>query len=455
MSYKIGQNIDLTISKITNSGQGLGFVDGIAVFVNNVCPDETITAEITKVNKKFLEAKVIKVFNNSPYRVKPFCPMFNACGACQLQFIDYEQQLVLKKEMVKDAFKNESDIQILDVEPSPLIKNYRHKIQYPVTQTKNSKKLIAGYFTPNSHNIVNIKYCPAQPDICNEIIETIKNTAPDFGISGYNELNHKGLLRHIVIRVSNYNKDILVTLVLNTNSKPQKIEKFAELILKKYPQVKGLSINYNTFKNNLIMTDNTELILGKNYIEEKLCDKIFKISTDTFFQINPYTAENIFQFIKNYINENYSNPTILDAYAGIATFGITLADISKKITSVEINKNSINLAKQIADEEKITNIILINDDTSNFLKNNSEKFDIAIIDPPRKGCEKEVLDNLIKNTSKAIIYVSCNPNTLARDINYLQEFGAKIKFVKPFDMFCHTNHIENVAIIEVEKINVQ
>ena len=442
---------NLKIEKISNTGTGIAYLNGKTVFIENVCPDDVVDAQIIKETKNYIKAKVSEIAEKSAERTEPFCAMFNVCGACNFQYINYDYQLKLKTDMVKDAFKNNSEIEIRQTIPSPENKIYRHKVQYPVTQTKNSKRILAGYFKEKSHEIVNIKYCPCQPDICNEIIEFIRNEAKNFDISGYDEKTHSGLLRHIVLRISRYNKDILLTLVVNTSEKTKPLSFFAEKIREKFPEIKGVCLNYNTLKNNLIMTNDFETVSGQNYIEEELCGKIFKISSNTFFQINPYTAENIFSFIKKYICENYKKPSLLDAYAGIAAFGIVLSDVCSDVTSVEENEQSVELADEVIKENGINNIKLFAETMESFTeKNANQKYDITIIDPPRKGCETSVLDSIMKLTKKTVIYVSCNPVTLARDIEYMKSLGAKVKFIQPFDMFCHTKHIESVAVIDLE-----
>ena len=442
---------NLKIEKISNTGTGIAYLDGKTVFIENVCPDDIVDAQIIKETKNYIKASVSEIVEKSKERIMPFCPVFNVCGACNFQYINYDYQLKLKTDMVKDAFKNNSEIEIRQTIPSPKNKIYRYKVQYPVTQTKNSKRILAGYFKEKSHEIVNIKYCPCQPDICNEITEFIRNEAKNYDISGYDEKTHCGLLRHIVLRVSRYNNDILLTLVVNVSEKTKQLSDFADKIREKFPEIKGVCLNYNTLKNNLIMTSNTETVSGQNYIEEELCGKIFKISSNTFFQINPYTAENIFSFIRHYICENYKTPSLFDAYAGIAAFGIVLSDVCSEVTSVEENEQSVKLAEEIIKENEINNIKLFAETMESFTeKNTNQKYDITIIDPPRKGCENSVLDSIMKLTKKTIIYVSCNPVTLARDIEYMKSLGAKVKFIQPFDMFCHTKHIESVAVIDLE-----
>ena len=395
--------------------------------------------------------QVLEIIEPSAYRTEPFCAMQRVCGACQLQFIDYDYQLELKREIVSDAMKSIGGIDIEIPLPiaSPDIKSYRHKIQYPISETKVSKRILAGYYKPQSHEIVNIKHCPIQPEICNRIIDFIRNNALDYGISGYNEKKHSGDLRHVVFRISAMNGDILVTLVVNATKTFDRLNNFAKAIFEEFEKVTGVCINYNSQKTNVILGRKTECIVGKDYIEEKLIDKIFKIGANTFFQVNPQSAENIFAYVKNYIKTNYKNPTVLDAYAGISTFGICLADVSEKVVTIEENQESCKKAEESLVVNKVNNVEINSGDAAEFFKKEKRKFDVSIVDPPRKGCTKESLDELLRLTKGDIIYVSCNPATLARDLKYLFEKGCCVKSIQPFDMFCHTYHIENVAIIRI------
>ena len=445
---QINDEFEVEIESFSNLGTGIAKIDGQVVFVENVCPDDFVKIKITKVNKNFANAIPVEIIEPSPNRCEPICPMQKVCGSCQMGFIDYDYQLKLKKQIVEDAIKRIGglDIEVNDVIPSPKIKNYRQKIQYPVSQTKNSKRILAGYYKPQSHDIVNIKYCPIQPSICDEIIEFIREKAPEFGISGYNEKTHKGDLRHIVIRGSEYSGKFLVTLVVN-----KFLQHFtfplAQAIYDKFDEVAGVCINFNDKKTNVILGEKTVCAVGVDFVEEKIIDKVFKIGADTFFQVNPKSAENIFKYVKEEVKK-FENPTVLDAYAGIATFGIVVSDVAKSVVSVESNKSSIEKAKEVLKENDIENVELFAEDTVKYLKSIKKKFDIMILDPPRKGCTQESLDETLNHTKKEIIYVSCNPATLARDLKYLTSKGCRVESIQPFDMFCHTYHVETVAIVK-------
>ena len=446
----INDELDVKIEKISNLGTGIAKVDGFVVFVENACPGDEVKIKITKLTKNYANANVVEVLTPSQHRVEPFCPMQKVCGACQFQLIDYDYQLALKRQIVQDALKTIGgfDINVPKTIPSPENRAYRHKIQYPVSQTKVSKRLLAGYYRSKSHELVNIKHCPIQPEICDRIVDFIRENASKYGIRGYDEKRHCGELRHIVLRVSAYNKKVLVTLVINAKKVSKGLNDFASSIYKTFDDVEGVCVNFNSKQTNVILSDKTECLCGEDFIEEKILDKIFKIGANTFFQVNPKSAENIFAYVKDEI-KNFDAPSVLDAYAGIAAFGIVVSDVSSEVVSVEENSESIKNASEALKQNNIKNVELHAMDTTKYLKSIKRKFDITILDPPRKGCTKESLDETLKHTKKEIIYVSCNPATLARDLKYLCEKGCKIKSVQPFDMFCHTYHVETVVVLGV------
>lgn len=451
---QITDGLVVKIEKLSNLGFGIAKLDGYVIFVEGACPEDVVKIRILKKNKNFANAKVIEIITPSPYRVEPFCPMQKVCGACQIQFIDYNYQLVLKKQIVQDTMRSilGEEIEVKDVIPSPSEREYRHKIQYPIGETRDSGRILAGYYKPNSHELVNIKYCPIQPAHCDKIIEFIREKAKECSVRGYNEKKHSGDLRHVVIRASKYTGKNLVILVVNSTKIFDKLKKLAQEIYTGLDNIAGVLVNFNSKKTNLIMGENTLLLEGEEFVEEKLCDKVFKIAPQTFFQVNPESANNIFNYVKEYIRENFDSPLLLDAYAGITAFGICLSDICKKVVSVEEVKHSVELADKIIKENGIKNVELHNMDSAKFfekeLNTKCRKFDIVVLDPPRKGCTEESLDYAMKLADKNIIYVSCNPATLARDLKYLKTNGWEADFIQPFDMFPHTYHIENVAILQ-------
>ena len=448
---KVNEEYITEVEKHSNLGFGICKADGFVVFVENSCPGDKLKIKITKVNKNFANGEIVEIIEPSKHRVKPFCPMQKVCGACQLQFIDYDYQLEIKRQITQDAMRSigRLDIEVKPTVPSPETKNYRCKIQYPVSRTKNSERILAGYYKPKTHEIVNIKYCPIQPEICDKIIDFIRNKAFDYGIKGFIEKNHTGDLRHVVIRSSKLTGENLVVLVVNATKTFDRLNDFAKAIFEEFENVSGVCVNFNSGKTNVILGKKTQCLAGSDFIEEKLLDKTFKIGADTFFQINPKSAENIFKYVKNYLAENFEKPTVLDAYAGITAFGIVVSDICSKVVSVEENTSSCELANAVIKQNRIHNVEIHNTDAAKFLSEEKRDFDAVILDPPRKGCTEKSLDEAFRLSKDTIIYVSCNPATLARDLKYLTEKGVKVESIQPFDMFCHTYHVENVAILKV------
>lgn len=451
--FKGGDVLETGVQKLVYEGDGLVKVDGYPIFVEGACPEDRLKIRITKANKNFANAVIEEIIEPSPHRVKPFCPLHNVCGGCGWQHIDYDFQLEQKRNIVAETVKKITgeDIEIKPVLPSAETRAFRSKIQYPVSQTKVSKRLLAGYYKKGSHELVNIKYCPIQPKIIDKITEFIRTNAQELGITGYNEKFHKGELRHIVYRMSRSENECIVIFVVNDTKLNDKFKKLSKKIMEEFAHVKGCLINYNTLKGNLIMTCDTRKIQGENYIIEKMDGKTFKISANSFFQVNIGSAKNIFNTVKDIVAANYPDSRILDAYSGVSSFGIWLSDIAKEVVSVEEAPSATKDAADNVELNKVKNLTALNGDAKKIFEQlceNGEKFDITVLDPPRKGCEKESLDFALKLSEKAIIYVSCNPSTLARDLKYLHENGFKTKYIQPVDMFCHSYHIESVAWLE-------
>ncbi|MBO5948584.1 23S rRNA (uracil(1939)-C(5))-methyltransferase RlmD [bacterium] len=448
---KIGDIKEVKIEKLLYEGVGLAHVENLAVFVEHACDEDLLKIEITSINKNFARAKIIEILEPSQYRNKTsFCAMANVCGGCQWSYIDYEHQLDVKQQIIQEALNRvlPDGVKVLPTIRNDEIKNFRHKIQLPVSQTKNSKRFLIGYFKPQSHEIVNIKHCEIQPVILDEIIEFIRINAKEIGINAYNEKTHKGLLRHVILKVSKNDNQILLIFVLNSEKIDKKITELSQKIKEKYKNIVGVCANFNTQKTNVILGKITQTITGQSFYSEKLGNKTYQISAQSFFQTNPSMAEKILDVIKNDINKNFDKPTILDAYSGVSTFGIYLSDIASKIICCESEKSSCEDAKNSLKINNIKNIEIINADATKtfaqFIKD-KKQFDIAIIDPPRKGSTEAGLNDLIKMTKKTIYYVSCNPQTLARDAKILKSLGFEIEFAQGADMFPHSYHIETIA----------
>ena len=449
----IGKEIDLKIEKLVNEGNGIGHYEGFAVFVNGVLPNETVKCKITSCSKNYAKAEFVEIVEPSTKRVKPFCPIFNACGGCQWQHISYEEQLLQKQKIVDETIEKISGkkLEVLATFGITKNQNYRQKIQFPVAQTKNSKRFLIGYYRENSHEIVNVKHCPIQPEEFNEIVQFIREAASSLEIEGYNEKKHAGELRHIVFRNSTSDKNAILTLVVNNDHISNKIRKLANLVFDKFANIKGVIVNFNTTKSNLILTDKFETVVGENFIFQKIGDLRFRISAGSFFQVNIEGAEHLLNEVKRLICKNISNPVVLDAYCGVGSFGLWLKDVAKEVWAVEQAHSSVEDAQENIKINNANNFKLFEGDVKNifneFVKE-GKKFDVVVIDPPRKGCSAESLEQVCKLADKFVIYVSCNPATLARDLKYFYEQGFTAETAQPVDMFCHSHHVETVVLLE-------
>lgn len=455
---QVNEVYTVKIEKLVNEGKGIARVNDFPVFIENVCPDDIVKIKVDFVKKSYALASVVEIEERSIYRIEPKCPLHNVCGSCNWQFIDYNEQLRQKKNIVYETLHKfaDFDCDVQDTIASPLMYEYRCKIQYPVSQTKVSKRIVSGYYKKNSHELINIKYCPLQPDIINEINETVKTAAKDYGVTGYIEKLHTGMLRHIVYRISSDLKNILVIFVINSKTSNTQIEKLANFIFTEFPQIKGVCVNFNDKKTNVILSKETKCIKGDDFYIEELSGKKYKISANSFFQVNPLCAEKIFDTVKQVIAERIENPKILDAYSGVSSFGIWLADIASTVVSVEESVSASNDALKNVELNNVKNLVVKNGDAAvEFAKliQNGETFDVSVTDPPRKGCSEESIANLIKLTSKFIVYVSCNVATLARDMKTLIRHGFKPVFIQPVDMFPHTYHVETIVLFEKSEFN--
>ncbi|MCR5260964.1 MAG: 23S rRNA (uracil(1939)-C(5))-methyltransferase RlmD [Candidatus Gastranaerophilales bacterium] len=445
------KEVTVNIEKLIYGGQALARLDDYPVFIDGGCPEDTVIVDVIKRNKTYGIGKIKEIVKPSDKRVKPFCPLHKVCGGCGVQHIDYAEQLKQKQLIVEETLEKiyGKKLNVMPVKAPENNKNYRYKVQYPVSQTKVSERILAGYYKKGTHEIVNIKYCPVQPQILDEITEFIRTKAAELKISGYNEKKHSGMLRHIIYRMSKFNGEILIILVLNSDMADKKVKKLAEE-LGKINKVSGVAANFNTAKTNVIQGKKYQTLFGKDFITEKIGEIIYKISAGSFFQVNPDSAEIIFNTAKEMIMKNTKNPVILDAYSGVSSFGLQMKDIAKEVICVEESKSSTDDAAENVKINHVDNVTVINDDAAKVFEQfvrEEKKFDVILLDPPRKGCSEQALDYAAKLSKEIIVYVSCNPSSLARDLKYLGKKGFTAENVQPVDMFCHTPHIENVVLI--------
>ena len=441
------------IEKMLFGGSAIARVEDFPVFVDGGCPEDKVKILIKKINKNYAIAELVEIIDPSLHRIKPHCALHNVCGSCDWQHIDYNQQLKQKQNIIKETLSKIAgfDGEVLETIPSPRINEYRCKVQSPISQTKVSKRILSGYYKKNSHELINIKYCPMQPNVINELNEFIKEKAQELCLTGYNEKSHSGVLRHFVHRLNSDFSQILTILVVNSDKELKELKQLAKEIKLKFPQIVGVCLNFNNSKTNVILGKKTLPIIGNDYYIEILSGIKYKVSANSFFQVNPLCAENIFNLVKELISQRINKPTILDAYSGVSSFGVWLSSIAQNVTCIEEVKSASNDAKYNLELNNIDNIEIINGDAAVEFKtliDKGIKFDVSVTDPPRKGCSDESINNLVALTNKYIIYVSCNVSTLARDMKILNEKGFKTVFVQGVDMFPNTYHVETVVLFE-------
>lgn len=414
----------LKISNLTTTGEGVASLDGYKIFVDGALPDELVEVVIDQKKKNYATAKLLNVIEPSEHRVKPSCPLFGSCGGCQIMHLDYEEQLKVKRQRVVDALERIGHIktEVRLCVPSPKKVHYRNKIQLPVTPTG------LGLYKKQSHEIISMETCLIHSEEGEEIVKRIRPF-----------LNDK-ILRHVCIKSGS--SEALVTLV--TNGRAPDLKEVAAKILETSPLIKGVLENINTRDDNVILSQNFRLLAGRSYIFEELLRKKFRISASSFFQVNSLQAENL---IKHALDIDETDH-VLDAYCGVGTFSLFAAEKCASLTGIEIVSQAIADAKENARLNHITNATFLVGSAEKLVQNLGP-FTVAILNPPRKGCDRALLESVVKKGVRKIIYISCDPSTMARDLSLLLASQYKIASIQPFDMFPQTMHVETIAILKL------
>lgn len=456
----LNKNEEYVVNIIDNGfqGEGIAKINGIPVFINGAIKNEKIKIKILKVQKNFAYGKILEILERSKERVKPECITYNRCGGCALRHVSYEGTLKIKKEIVENciykALKRRVDVNNVIGMQSPVY--YRNKLQYPVG-IDNDKNPVMGVFSARTHNIVPTEKCYIQNEKCEEIAKDIFEFIKQNNISAYNEKTLKGTVRHIVIRIGVKTNEILVTIVLNDNDF-KKEKEFIGFLTLKHPEVKSIVKNYNTKNTNIILGNKTEIIYGNGFIYDILGSYKFKISPLSFYQVNPLQTEILYNTAINYAIDGPSkrgekNNVALDLYCGIGTIGIFASSHFKKVYGIEIIEDAIKDAKENAKINNIDNIEFYEGDVEEVLpkiiSKNNLKPNTVFVDPPRKGLDDKTINTLLELEPERIVYISCKPSTLARDIAIL-EAKYKLKNVQPVDMFPYSYHIECVTVLKLK-----
>ena len=430
----------IKIHGLGSSGEGVGKLGEFIIFVEGALPGEEVLAEIETRKKNYAVGRLVEVVKKSSERVKPFCPLYKNCGGCQLQHLSYLAQLKWKRQQVVDAIKRIGkldDVKIFETLGMENPLRYRNKMQFPV-----GKNLQIGCYVRGSHKIIDTNSCLIQNEGNDKILAAVRNVAKKFNLQPYNEDTHKGFLRHVMGRVG-CNGELMIVLVTAAKNFPNE-KNFVRALLKEIPEVTSIQQNVQTFHNNVILGRDTKILYGKPTIHDKICGLSFNISARSFFQVNTAQAEVLYKTALDFA-ELRGHETIIDAYCGTGTISLFMAKKARKVIGVEVVSSAIADAKKNARENNIRNAEFIVGDVVKVLPKIFEPPDVVIVDPPRAGCDRKVLETFAAMQPEKIIYVSCNPATLARDLKILDELGYRTKKIQPVDMFPFTSHVESVA----------
>lgn len=446
------EKYELTIEDMGHSGEGIGKIDGFTVFVEETVIGDKVNIEITEVKKNYGMGKVLDYIEYSSFRVNPRCAIYDKCGGCQIQNISYEKQLNIKKKIVRDNLVRIGglhDILIHDVIGMELPERYRNKAQFPL-RNKNGNIGI-GFYQKKSHEIVQCNSCIIQHEINDHIIEVLKEIIKKYNLSIYDEKTGKGLLRHIVTKTGFHTNEVMLILVTNGDKLTNK-ENLVEDIRKQIPEITEIIQNINTRNSNVILGDKNIILYGKGYITDSIADIQFEISPLSFYQVNPVQMEILYKKALDYADLK-GTETVFDLYSGIGTISLFIAKKAKKVIGVEIIKEAVEDAKRNAELNHITNTEFFTGKAEEIvpkLYKKGYKADVVVVDPPRKGCDEILLSTIVDMQPERIVYVSCNPSTLARDLKYLEKHGYKTIEVQPVDMFPHTMHVE--CVVGIQKV---
>ncbi|MBC7766001.1 MAG: 23S rRNA (uracil(1939)-C(5))-methyltransferase RlmD [Hyphomonadaceae bacterium] len=444
--------VTINVTALGLEGEGIGRVDTFAVFVPNALVGDIVEVKIIKVKSHFGYGKIINIVTPSKARINPACESFPQCGGCQMQHMDYRQQLLWKQQAVTDSLVRIGKLQDVVVHPTIGMADpthYRNKAQYPIRQNTVTGEIEIGFFAKQSHRIVQSDSCMIGHKDNAILIQIVKEWMKKNHIRAYDETSGKGLMRHLYTRTTHAKQEWMVVLVTN-GDKQLPFESLIQVIQTQLPSIKSIYQNINTRRDNTILGSQNRLLWGESYLFDTIGDCTFRISPHSFFQVNSTQTAVLYQTAIDYADLK-GHETVFDLYCGIGTISLFLANKAKKVIGIEVVPQAIEDANENAKINNITNTKFLTgtaEDITPKLQKQGIKPDIIVIDPPRKGCEQALLDILVVLNPPKIVYVSCNPATLARDLNFLTQNGYTVKAVQPVDMFPWTRHVETVVLIE-------
>ncbi|MEK8130899.1 23S rRNA (uracil(1939)-C(5))-methyltransferase RlmD [Paenibacillus filicis] len=449
-----------------HDGEGVGRVNGFTLFVQGALPGEKVRVKVLKLKKQYGYAKLLGIVEASPDRVDAPCPIYSQCGGCQLQHLSYDAQLRWKRQLVVDNLERIGKLQVagegegestgIVVHPTLGMSEpwrYRNKAQVPIGYNpagpgSEEGGLVAGFYAQGSHRIIDMDACLIQHEQNDDVVRVVKQAADSLGIRAYNEETGRGLLRHVVARYGFHTGEIMVVLVTNGESIPHRDE-LVGLIREAVPGVTSICQNINTRTTNVIFGDRTVVLWGRDVIYDTIGDIRFAISARSFYQVNPVQTEVLYRKALDFAALT-GEETVIDAYCGIGTISLFLAQQARKVYGVEIVAEAIDDARANAQLNGMRNVQFETGPAEVVIpawRQQGIAPDVIVVDPPRKGCDAALLETILAMQPERVVYVSCNPSTLARDLRVLEDGGYRTVEVQPVDMFPHTVHVESVALL--------
>jgi len=476
LDLPVAKNDEVVVDIIgmTHDGEGVGRAEGYTLFVPGALPGEKVRVRVLKTKKQYGYAKLTELVQASSDRIAAPCPIYDQCGGCQLQHMSYTGQLAWKRQLVVDNLERIGKLQVVREAASAgetlvddgqeaghldqegiLVRptlgmsepwRYRNKSQVPIGVTEGG--LVGGFYARGSHRIVDMETCLIQHEQNDEVVSRVKAIGRKLGITAYNEETGQGLLRHVVVKIGFATKEMMIVLVTNGERIPR-LNEWISAIREELPAVVSICQNVNTRKTNVIFGDVTRVLWGREVIHDYIGDVKFAISARSFYQVNPAQTEVLYGKTVEYAGLT-GEETVIDAYCGIGTISLFLAQHAKKVYGVEIVKEAIEDARANAELNGMTHVefeVGASEDVIPRWKEQGIEADVIVVDPPRKGCDPRLLETILEMKPERVVYVSCNPSTLARDLRVLEDGGYRTVEVTPVDMFPHTTHIESVALL--------
>ncbi|NTU21257.1 23S rRNA (uracil(1939)-C(5))-methyltransferase RlmD [Brevibacillus sp. HB1.2] len=456
---RVGQTVEVEITGLNHEGAGVGRIEGYTLFVDGALAGERVHARVDHVKKNFGFAKLTEVVEASTHRFQPPCPLYDRCGGCSLQHLAYEEQLRHKQQIVRDNLRRIGGFQVegegaITVHPTLGMSDpwrYRNKAQVPIGEENGA--LVGGFYAEKSHSIIDMNECLIQHQANDDAVAAVKQAATKLNIKAYDETRNTGLLRHVVVKVGVKTGEVMVVLVTTKEQIPQR-DQLVEAIRAKVAGVTSIVQNINPDKTNVIFGKKTVTLWGSDVIYDYIGPIKFAISARSFYQVNPAQTEVLYNKTLEYAGAT-GTETVIDAYCGIGTISLFLAQKSKHVYGVEIVPEAIADANRNAQLNGVENATFEAGPAEVVIpawKEKGIRADVIVVDPPRKGCDEALLTTILEMQPERVVYVSCNPSTLARDLKVLADSYA-VKEVQPVDMFPHTGHVESVALLVKKIVN--